>query len=111
MEQTEERRRWNRLELAVPLFVSAQDAQGKAFTELTVALNISGGGALVALHKVLAAQSKVTVEIPRPPITELPSLGPHTVEALIVRIEPRNNCQLLGLQFAHPIEAPKEVAQ
>jgi c-di-GMP-binding flagellar brake protein YcgR len=108
VEQNEERRRWNRLQLPVPVFISSEDSRGKPFTELTVAVNISGGGALVAVHEVVSSESKVRIEVPCPPIPELPLLEPRTLEALIVRSELTKSCQLLGLQFVQPISPPQE---
>jgi hypothetical protein len=106
--QEHERRRWHRLELAIPVFVRATDAGGRAFTELAVALNISYGGALVALRHPITAPCKMSLEVPRPPIPDLAklmNLPPQTIEANVVRVERKNGSQLLGLQFASPITA------
>jgi hypothetical protein len=43
-----ERRKWIRLPLAIPVFVRSRDDKGKDFLEFATALNVSAGGMLVA---------------------------------------------------------------
>jgi hypothetical protein len=45
-----ERRTWQRLPLAIPVFVRGADRRGNEFFELTMASDIGGGGALVAIR-------------------------------------------------------------
>jgi hypothetical protein len=43
-----ERRKWPRLPLAIPIFVRSREDNGKETLEFATALNVSAGGALVA---------------------------------------------------------------
>jgi hypothetical protein len=104
--QKKERRRFYRLALAIPVFVRGTDPEGRAFTELAVAINISSGGALVALRRMSPLPGSVTLEMPRPPIPnwdQVATTAVQSMEATIVRSEWRNGSQLLGLQFAAPL--------
>ena len=49
-----ERRKWTRLPLAIPVFVRSRDGKGKEFLEFATALNVSAGGMLVAIRSVSA---------------------------------------------------------
>ncbi len=108
MENAADTRRFPRLEIALPVFVRGEDVQGKHFTELALTMNISFGGALLVLHKDISPQSKVTLEMPRPPVfvAELPALGLSGVEARTVRAEPRSTYQIVAVQFLTPLQAP-----
>ena len=48
-----ERRRWQRLPLAIPVFIRCQDENGKDILEFATALNVSAGGMLVAVRRML----------------------------------------------------------
>ena len=50
-----ERRKWARLPLAIPVFVRSRDGKGKEFLEFATALNVSAGGMLVAIRRALPA--------------------------------------------------------
>jgi len=104
--QTKDRRQWHRLALAVPMFVRGTDEEGRSFTELAVAINISCGGALVALRHPVTMPGSLSLEVPRPPIPDLSKLtssAVNSIDAEIVRNERRNGSQLLGLRFANPL--------
>lgn len=106
-----DRRRWNRLNLAIPLFVKGEDIHGRPFTELAVAVDISAGGALVALQNCVSISGRLSVEVPRPPIPKdvhFP-VGPLKMEAKILRTAKQNSYQVVALQFAKPI-TPSESA-
>lgn len=106
MAQIKERRHWHRLALGIPMFVRGTDHEGRSFTELAVAINISQGGALVALRHQVSAPGSLTLEVPRPPIPDLDRLiapASQSIEAAIVRNEQRNGSQLVGLQFSKPL--------
>ena len=53
--------------MAVPFFMRCTDENGKAFVDLTFALNISMGGILLASRHTLSRASKVSLEIPASP--------------------------------------------
>ena len=71
-----ERRKWSRLPLAIPVFVRGRDGKGKEFLEFATALNVSAGGMLVAIRRVLPAIAQVRLEIPSAPVAALALLPP-----------------------------------
>jgi hypothetical protein len=100
-----ERRKWPRLPLAIPVFVRARDEKGKEFLEFATALNISAGGALIALRRVLPASSLVTLEIPSAPLaatTALPKAF-RTLRARATRINHAEGYVLIGIKFSRPL--------
>jgi len=56
------------LPLAIPVFVRSRDEKGKEFLEFATALNVSAGGALVAVRRSLPPTAQVLLEIP--PVVE-----------------------------------------
>jgi len=63
-----ERREWVRLPLAIPVFVRSKDQDGRDFLEFATAINISAGGALIAVHRSLRPAAQVSLEIPSAPL-------------------------------------------
>ncbi len=55
-----------RLSLAIPIFVRSREKNGKDVLELATAVNISAGGALVAVRRSLALSARVSLEVPTP---------------------------------------------
>src|SRR5262249_43100635 len=100
-----ERRKWARLPLAVPVFVRTQDEQGKESVEFATAVNVSAGGMLVAIKRALPAITEIRLEIPSAPEAFLPPLMTTTrkLSAKTLRSTPADGCYLLGLKFAHPL--------
>ncbi len=108
---TTERRRWQRIHLAIPVFVRGADEQGKQFLEFTTALNISAGGALLAIRRYLPRSSRVSLEIPSAPLPPL-SVAPHfvkTIGARLVHITHSDECDLWGLKFTRPLTRSAKV--
>lgn len=100
-----ERRRWPRLPLAIPVFVRSRDEKGKEFLEFATALNVSAGGALVAVRRSLPLSAQVLLEIPSAPLASTASL-PHasrTLRARTVRVNHAEGYHLLGLKFSRPL--------
>ena len=103
-----ERRNWQRLPLAIPVFVHGIDESGQRFVEFATAMNISAGGAQLAIRRYLAPTSRVSLEIPC-------SVGPYkTVKTQVKSNLPAkimsklqvNNGEpyhLLGLKFNRPL--------
>ena len=103
-----ERRNWQRLPLAIPVFVHGVDENGQRFVEFATAMNISAGGAQLAIRRYLAPTSRVSLEIPC-------SVGPYrTVKTQVKSNLPAkimsklqvNNGEpyhLLGLKFNRPL--------
>ena len=100
-----ERRRWPRLPLAIPVFVRTRDDKGKEFLEFATALNVSAGGALVAVRRSLVASAQVVLEIPSAPLaatTALPKAS-RTLRARTVRVVHAEGYHLVGLKFSRPL--------
>src|SRR5205807_5763369 len=83
-----ERRQWDRLPLAIPVFVRSRDDKGKEFLEFATALNVSAGGALVAVRRSLPQSSQVLLEIPSAPLAAAAALpkASRTLRARAVRV-------------------------
>ncbi len=100
-----ERRRWERLSIAIPVFVRGMDDRGKEFLEFTSALNISAGGALLAIRRHLKRSSRITLEIPSAPLPQL-GVSPHfvrNVRARVVRVTHSDHGHLWALRFSRPL--------
>src|SRR5579864_669259 len=69
-----DRRKWTRLPLAIPVFVRSRDEKGKEILEFATALNVSAGGALVAVRRSLPLSTQVLLEIPSAPLAVANSL-------------------------------------
>jgi hypothetical protein len=100
-----ERRKWARLPLAIPVFVRSRDGKGKEFLEFATALNVSAGGMLVAIRRVLPAVAQIQLEIPSAPVAALALLprASRTLRAKALRTTPAEGYYLLGLKFARPL--------
>jgi c-di-GMP-binding flagellar brake protein YcgR len=107
-----ERRRWSRLPLAIPVFVRSKDEKGKEFLEFATALNISAGGALIAVRRALPLATQVLLEIPSAPLVAATSLpkASRTLRARTLRVAHAEGYHLVGLKFSHPLlnESPSE---
>ena len=111
-----ERREWVRLPLAIPVFVRSRDHGGKDFLEFATALNVSAGGALVAVHRALRPAAQVSLEIPSAPLAAAAPIpkSAKNLRARIVRVTHGEGYHLLGLKFQHPLLAsamPREKAR
>jgi hypothetical protein len=100
-----ERRKWSRLPLAIPVFVRSCDGKGKEFLEFATALNVSAGGMLVAIRRALPAIAEICLEIPSAPVATLAALpkASRTLRAKALRTTPAEGYYLLGLKFARPL--------
>jgi len=103
-----ERREWSRLPLPIPIFVRSHEQDGKDFLEFATALNISAGGALVAVHRALRPQAEVSLEIPSAPLAASAPVGKNSrnLRAKIVRVTHADGYHLLGMKFSQPLLAP-----
>lgn len=100
-----ERRAWSRLPLPIPLFVRSRDSKGKDLLEFATALNVSAGGALVAMHGALRPAAQVSLEIPSAP---LPTSAPvrknsRNLRAKVVRVSHGEGHNLVGVKFLQPL--------
>ena len=101
----QERRQWPRLPLAIPIFVRSRDEQGKDFLEFATAMNVSAGGALVAVRRSLPHSTQVSLEIPTAPFLagRGQSQSAKNMRARAVRVEHADGYQLVGLRFTKPL--------
>ena len=101
----EERRRFPRVHLQVPVFVRGKDAHGQQFLELAKALNISGLGALITCPKALALGDFVTLTVPAPSITSsaLVPAGMPPIQARVRRQQEAGDVYLVGVEFIKPL--------
>lgn len=110
----QERRKWPRLPIAIPVFVRSKDEKGKEVLEFATALNISAGGALIIVRRAPSVFSQVVLEIPSPPLG-LGSSVPKATRALrakMLRVTHADGYHLLGVKFSKPLvaEAPVRTA-
>ena len=101
-----ERRKWPRLPLTVPVFLRSQDGNGQDLLEFATALNVSAGGALVALRRALPLSAQVSLEIPTG-MYETNDALPKTsriIRARVTWIKPIPGYQLVGFKFARPLQ-------
>jgi hypothetical protein len=100
-----ERREWPRLPLAIPVFVRSREPGGKDFLEFATALNISAGGALVAVHRSLRPAAQVSLEIPSAPLAASAPVrrNSRNLRGKIVRVTHAEGYHLLGLKFVQPL--------
>jgi len=100
-----ERRRWPRLPLAIPVFVRSQDNKGNEFLEFATALNVSAGGMLVAVRRILPSSNHIRLEIPSAPVATV-ALQPRVernLRAKALRNTPVEGFYLLALKFSRPL--------
>lgn len=100
-----ERRKNERVPLAVPVFVRGKDSEGKEFLEFATALNVSAGGALLATRRFLPPFSSIALEVPAAPLPRV-SVLPRAVRRLrarLLRVTVVNGYQLWGLKFTSPL--------
>ena len=100
-----EQRRDQRIPLSIPLLLRGLDKNGKAYLDLTLALNVSAGGALVATREHLRPASRVTLEVPSVPLPfAFYSLqNKSDLRARVLRSTNKNGYYLCAVRFAHPL--------
>jgi PilZ domain len=106
-------RKWPRLPLAIPIFVRSRDEDGKESLEFATALNVSAGGALVAVRRSLPLSAQVLLEIPSAPLVSGNSFpkASRILRARTVRVTHVDGYHLLGLKFSHPLTTDRAEKQ
>jgi PilZ domain-containing protein len=107
-----ERRKWPRLPLAIPVFVRSFDDKGKELLEFATALNVSAGGMLVAVRRVLPATAEILLEIPSAPLAAmalLPQVS-RRLRARVLRSTQAHGYQLVGLKFSRSLLSQRAYA-
>jgi PilZ domain len=101
----DERRRFQRIHLQVPLFIRGKDAHGEQFVELAKTLDISGLGAFITCPRALPINGIVTLTIPAPSITSsaLVPAGMPPIQARVKRQQEAGDVHLVGVEFLKPI--------
>ncbi len=101
----QERRKWPRLPLAIPIFVRSRDEKGKDILEFATAMNVSAGGLLVAVRRSLPDSTQVMLEIPTAPslAANVRSQATRNLRARTVRVIHGEGYHLLGLKFSKPL--------
>ncbi len=97
-----ERRRWQRLVLAIPVFVRGVDERGQPFLEFATALNISAGGALLVLRHSLPPKSSVGVEVPASPAADQ-LVARRSLDGEIVRVQNAIGWSACATRFVLPL--------
>lgn len=102
---TVERRQWSRLPLAIPVFVRSRDRKGREFLEFATSLNVSAGGMLVAIRRILPEVANLRLEIPSAPVASMNSLprSARSLRAKTLRTTPADGYYLIGLKFDRPL--------
>ena len=102
---TDERRRFQRMHLQIPLFIRGKDAHGEQFLELAKTLDISGLGAFITCPRALAVNEVVTLTVPAPSITSsaLVPAGMPPIQARVRRQQIAGDVHLVGVEFLKPI--------
>jgi len=94
--------------VAVPVFIRGADEEGRAFLDLATAVNISAGGALVAIRRYGLVNSEISLEMPaapRPDVEVTPPPG-RKVPAAIIRTTATKRGELWGIEFLQPLGEP-----
>ena len=101
----EERRRFQRLRIQVPIFVRGRDFQGEPFLELSKTLDISAVGAFITCPRVLQIEGLITLTIPAPSITSsaLVPAGMPPIQARVRRQQEAGDVHLIALDFLQSI--------
>jgi hypothetical protein len=101
----EERRRFPRIHLQVPLFIRGKDAYGEQFLELAKTLDVSALGAFMTSPRPLSVNDYVTLTIPAPSITSsaLVPAGMPPIQARVKRQQKAGDVHLVGVEFLKPI--------
>jgi hypothetical protein len=101
----DDRRKWTRLPLAIPVFVRSRDPEGKEFIEFATAWNVSAGGAMIAVRRSLRLSSQVLLEIPSAPAATAPSRSKASsrLQAKTKWVTHAEGYHLVGLKFTHPL--------
>src|SRR6202142_2883012 len=101
----EERRRFQRIYLQVPLLIRGKYTYGDQFLELAKTLDISANVAFLTIPHTLSLNEAVTLTIPAPSITSsaLVPAGMPPIQAKVKRSQEAGDVHLIGVEFTKPI--------
>jgi len=99
-----ERREWDRLPISIPFFLRGRKDSGEDFLEFATALNVSGGGALLAARHYLEPGSHISLEVPVALVNKAQQPRPVCLlHGTVLRCTRNRHYFLLGLQFKDPL--------
>lgn len=102
----EERRRWPRLPVPIPVFVRGLDESGKEFLDFSTILNISAGGVLVASRKAISLGSRIVLEIPHgQPSLKSRRQAQNRFDGRILRRSTINDSYAYAARFKSPLRS------
>jgi hypothetical protein len=86
--------------------VRSRATKGKEFLEFATALNVSAGGALVAVRRSVPLSTRVSLEIPSAPLTAASALprASRQLRARTVTVTHVDGYHLIGLEFLRPLD-------
>src|ERR1700722_6010626 len=101
----DERRRFQRINLQVPLFLRGKDAHGEQFLELAKTLAISALWAFISCPRPLVVNEVGRPTIPAPSNTSsaLVPAGMPPIQARVKRQQEAGDVHLVGVEFLKPI--------
>ena len=101
-----ERRKHERVPIAVPVFIRGIEPDGSEFLEFASALNVSAGGALLASHRPLRPSTTIALEIPaeRLPHSKVLPRTVHNMRARLLRVTFSDGLHLCGIRFTAPLK-------
>ncbi len=104
MKNFADRREWKRLPLAIPVFVRGTDKNGEEFLDFSVALNVSGGGALLVCRQPLSRSARLSLEMPSTPLPLAFQLeSPRSLKGRVIRTASKDSDNLYALRFNRPL--------
>jgi hypothetical protein len=101
----DERRRFQRIRLQIPMFIRGRDAHDEQFLELAKTLDVIGLGAFLTCPRSLPVNEIITLTIPAPSITSsgLVPAGMAPIQARVKRQQQAGDVYLVGVEFLKPI--------
>ncbi len=97
-----ERRHWQRLAVAIPVFVRGVDDTGRPFLEFATALNIGAGGALLVIRRSLSPHSEIAIEVPAAPIADK-VIARRMLDGEVLRVENSFGWSSCATRFVQPL--------
>lgn len=99
-----ERRKWERLIIAIPFFVRGRKGSGEEFLEFATALDLSASGVLLAIRHFVEPGTEISLEVPIALVNK--AQLPHSaslLRATVLRCTPDRHYFLLGLRLEKPL--------
>lgn len=101
----EERRRFPRIRLQIPMFVRGKNELGEEYIELSKTLDISAAGAFLASERAVRENELVSLTVPSPPPIDsaLVPAGTPPIHARVRRSRTAGGVNFLGVEFLKPL--------